>query len=230
MYYQSFIRHYLLECPINEIRDACAQLFDFFFNNLIIKFQFQPLNNPKINSLISSFVQLLDKAVIDLCKNSHEYFKVLFNYADLVGQNFKLIQNYLLFNFKIFSKSKETTQQLISMSLFSKLLCFLLGNPGTVKIEESSNRRWNTIQSREFAIVHELIAILVLKCNVFSLKTCEPLEGETDTKDLDITDQLVRKSFIYQLPSNKEDLIQLPQEMQIYLIGALSNRYLKEVI
>jgi len=110
----SFLRHYLLECPINEIRDACAQLFDYFFNSLIIQFNFNPLNDTKITSLISSFVQLLDKAVIDLCKNSHEYFKVLYGYADL---------------------NKDTTKQLISLSLFSKLLCFLLGNPGSVKGE-----------------------------------------------------------------------------------------------
>lgn len=203
----NFIRHYLLECPISEIRDACAQLFDYFFNNLIIRFNIQPLNNSKITNLITSFVQLLDKAVIDLCKNSHEFFKVLLTYADL---------------------TKETTQQLISLSLFNKLLCFLLGNPGSAKSEEhsSSNRRWNTIQSREFAIVHELIATLVLKCNIFSMKTCE-FTSETN-ENADISDEITRRS--YQPPSNLDNLIPLPQEMQIYLIGALSNRYLKELI
>lgn len=72
----SFIRHYLLECPIVEIREACGQLFEYFLTNLITKFEQNPLNSPKINSLMSSMIQLLDKAVIDLCKNSHEYFKV----------------------------------------------------------------------------------------------------------------------------------------------------------
>ena len=41
-----------------------------------------------------------------------------------------------------------------------------------------------------------------------------------------------QKSFIahvFQPPADSSDLIQLPQEMQIYLIGALSHRYLKEV-
>lgn len=103
----------------------------------------------------------------------------------------------------------------------------MLGNPGSAKSEEysSSNRRWNTIQSREFAIVHELIATLVLKCNIFSMKTCE-FTSETN-ENADISDEITRRS--YQPPSNLDNLIPLPQEMQIYLIGALSNRYLKEV-
>ena len=59
-----------------------------------------------------------------------------------------------------------------------------------------------------------------------------------DSKDSQLHDQIIIKnadneSFkvnaLFQPPSNTDDLIQLPQEMQIYLIGALSNRYLKEV-
>lgn len=33
-------------------------------------------------------------------------------------------------------------------------------------------RRWSPQQMKEFGIVHELIASLVLQCNIFSLKTC----------------------------------------------------------
>lgn len=80
----SFIRHYLLECPIVEIREACALLFEYCLSSLVVKYEFQPIDNPKISSLISSLVQLLDKAVIDLCKNSHEYFKLLYVYANMV--------------------------------------------------------------------------------------------------------------------------------------------------
>ncbi len=73
----------------------------FFFNNLIVKFKFNPLANSKITSLITSFVQLLDKAVIDLCKNSHEYFKVLFNYADLVISKKNSINSLNRLNYSI---------------------------------------------------------------------------------------------------------------------------------
>ena len=48
-------------------------------------------------------------------------------------------------------------------------------------------------------------------------------------KNLD-NDSFKTSSFVFQPPVNTDDLIVLPQEMQIYLIGALSNRYLKEVI
>lgn len=80
----SFIRHYLLECPIIEIREACASLFEYCLTSLVAKFEFQPCENPKLTNLSSSLVQLLDKAVIDLYKNSHEYFKLLYVYANMV--------------------------------------------------------------------------------------------------------------------------------------------------
>ena len=39
----------------------------------------------------------------------------------------------------------------------------------------------------------------------------------------------VQSQFRFQPPTNSVDLLPLTQEMQIYLIGPLSNRYLKEV-
>jgi len=238
----NFIRHYFLECPIVEIREACGQIFGFSLETLIVKNKELPLESLKINSFISSLVQLLDKAVIDLCKNSQEYFRLLYAYADL---------------------SKNSAQHLINMSLFSKLLCFLLGSPSAKSDGETLTRRWSNNQTREFAVVHELIALIVTKCNILSLRTCElpekPLELITDSmtelpskvsaaKELDFSehspqpsssaqlDLLMHKSShqqnsppVFKPPVESEDLIQLPQEMQIYLIGALSNRYLKEV-
>jgi len=149
------------------------------------------------------------------------------------------------------------------MSLFSKLLCFLLGSPSAKTDGETVSRRWSNNQAREFSVVHELIALIVTKCNILSLRTCElpekPLELITDSmtelpskvsaaKELDFSEQSPQASSSVQLdsllqrngqqqnsppvfkaPVESDELIQLPQEMQIYLIGALSNRYLKEV-
>jgi hypothetical protein len=50
----------------------------------VVKFDVSPLENTKITSLITSLVQLLDKAAIDLSKNSQEYFKLLYVYANMV--------------------------------------------------------------------------------------------------------------------------------------------------
>lgn len=236
----------MLECPILEIREAVGQICEFFLESLIVKYKVQPAENLNIVSFIASCVQLLDKAAIDLCKNSHEFFKLLYTYANL---------------------SKEATQHLISISLFNKLLCFLLGNPSAKSSsEDNTGRRWNTNQAREFAIVHELIALIVIKCNILSMRTCDlpeakPIQAITDemtelpskvsaAKELDFNsenspqasssnqlDSILQKNLMspsypvaFQPPKNTEDLIQLPQEMQIYLIGALSNRYLKELV
>ncbi len=135
------------------------------------------MNCPRITSFIVSCVQLLDKAVIDLYKNSHEYFKMLYEYAELVKKNksrrFIFYKGLIKKNFfRTIIKNKETTQQLISLSLFNKLLCFLLGNPGSSNKSDDTARRWSTLQLREFSIVHELIALIILKCNILSLKTC----------------------------------------------------------
>ena len=86
-------RQYLIECPILEIREACGQLFDDCLRSLVIKYETNPTSNQKIVSLITSCVQLLDKAVIDLSKNSHEYFKFLLNYAEMVSSKRGIVVN-----------------------------------------------------------------------------------------------------------------------------------------
>ena len=80
-------------------------------------------------------------------------------------------------------------------------------------------------------------------------KSFAPLAGIADTtsakmvpiKELDfcehspttsLNENSLTKSWIspvFQPPADMSEAIQMPQEMQIYLIGALSNRYLKEV-
>ena len=73
----------MIESPITDIREACATLFENCLNSLFI-FELKPTDS-KINSLITSILLLLDKAVIDLSKNSHEYFNFLFKYANMVN-------------------------------------------------------------------------------------------------------------------------------------------------
>lgn len=236
----SFIRRYLLDCPILEIRETSRQLFEYFLESLIVKHQCNPSDDLSISSFINSCVQLLDKAVIELYKNSQDYFKFLYTYVDL---------------------SKQSAEHLISLGIFNKLLCFLLGSP-SARTENSINRRWNTNQAREFSIVYELISLIILKCNILSLRTCElpekPMQIITESltelpskvsaaKELDFSEQspqapsqiesILHKNFnspvyqpVFEPSFDTKDLLQLPQEMQIYLIGALSNRYLKEIV
>ena len=81
----SFLRHYLLECPISEIRESCSSLFENCTNSLIVKHETQPSANQKLTALMNNYVQLLDKAVIDQCKNSSVYFRFLYIYANMVS-------------------------------------------------------------------------------------------------------------------------------------------------
>lgn len=88
-------------------------------------------------------------------------------------------------------------------------------------------------------------------CNVLSLKTCdlptsEQLDRSVELIDAssaaDIIEQYATSSdttldfqpksdnFKFVPPVASNDLLPMPQEMQIYLVGALSNRYLKELV
>ena len=80
----SFIRHYLLECPMSDIRKSCSELFQWFMCALITKVKVVPLEEPQTQRFVTSLVALLDKAVIDLTRSSYEYFEVLCAYASLV--------------------------------------------------------------------------------------------------------------------------------------------------
>lgn len=78
----------MLECPVTEIREASVSIFEYCISGLF-KFESAQQINGKINSLITNVIQLLDKAVIDLCKNSHEYFTLLYKYANMVCVKYK---------------------------------------------------------------------------------------------------------------------------------------------
>jgi hypothetical protein len=73
----------MIESPVIDIREACISLFESCLSSLF-KFELTTTNN-KINSLVTSILLLLDKAVIDLCKYSHEYFTFLYKYANMVN-------------------------------------------------------------------------------------------------------------------------------------------------
>jgi ubiquitin carboxyl-terminal hydrolase 9/24 len=86
-------------------------------------------------------------------------------------------------------------------------------------------------------------------CNILSLKTCDLPSEQLDTSaefidssTADIIEQYATSNdttldfqpksdnFKFVPPVASNDSLQMPQEMQIYLVGALSNRYLKELV
>jgi len=49
---------------------------------------------------------------------------------------------------------------------FKHMAVFLLGAPVSGGDQESSSRRWSSVQSREFSHLHATLATLVINCNV----------------------------------------------------------------
>jgi hypothetical protein len=70
---------------MTDIRKASSELFQWCLNGLVNKCKVVPLEEPHTQQFMKTFVNLLDKAVVDLTRSSFEYFEVLFAYANLVN-------------------------------------------------------------------------------------------------------------------------------------------------
>ncbi|XP_050400806.1 ubiquitin carboxyl-terminal hydrolase 24 isoform X1 [Patella vulgata] len=100
---------------------------------------------------------------------------------------------------------------------FQRLITFLLGHPATyVNGEEQDcfSRRWSSIQAREFSCLHSALASIILNCDVSSYRTEEL--GEFKPR----MPQTVQPKIFLRMSS----------EMEKYIFGSDSERYLKEVI
>ncbi|XP_062568779.1 ubiquitin carboxyl-terminal hydrolase 24-like [Saccostrea cucullata] len=98
---------------------------------------------------------------------------------------------------------------------FQRLMGFLIGNSGEVNQgQDTPTRRWSSIQSREFGNLHSSLAILILNCDVSKYRTEEPGEYE------------IRKPKTV-FPTK---FLLMPQDMENYVYGPESSRYIREVI
>lgn len=98
---------------------------------------------------------------------------------------------------------------------FQRLIGFLIGNSGEINQgHDTPTRRWSSIQSREFGNLHASLAILVLNCDVSKYRREDPGEYEIRKPKT-----VFPMKFLF-----------MPQDMENYVFGAESSRYLREVI
>lgn len=98
---------------------------------------------------------------------------------------------------------------------FQRLIGFLIGNSGEINQgQDTPTRRWSSIQSREFGNLHASLAILVLNCDVSKYRTEDP--GDCEIRK---PKTVFPMKFLF-----------MPQDMENYVFGAESSRYLREVI
>jgi len=160
------LKHFLLDCPIDEIRSAfqqiCEQVLSATYwhfvdrspqivendqnETLIVHLTDQPnrpfnLIQPSENKLskalkmfVEQLISLLDKSVVEQVKHSQAFFQLISSFSKM---------------------NRDAIEFLFQQNVFSRLMNFLLG-------ENLENRRWNSAQAKEFGIIHEIIASLVL--------------------------------------------------------------------
>ncbi|CAF1027234.1 unnamed protein product, partial [Didymodactylos carnosus] len=182
------LKLYLLDCSIDDIRSSFEQIMKNLLkysrkhiSNISIQNQLRSAADDDVDDsnetivvvntidtrhelagclskFIEQLVSLLDKSVVEQVKHSQNYFQLLYHYSQL---------------------DTHCVQHLLKLNTFPKLMTFLLGTPPTSQTvaengsvitapadeQQTTSRRWNSGQAKEFGYVHELIATLALACD-----------------------------------------------------------------
>lgn len=141
------IRLLLLECGVREVRSHTATILDKTLEGGLQHTDSQVVQGLK--KLVDSLLDLLDKDVMENCKNCAQYFRLLESFA---------------------RRGPPSCQLLLDLSAFRRLISFLLG-PGP---QPNQNRHWTMSQTREFSGLHSCLALIILHCDVSSQATVEP--------------------------------------------------------
>lgn len=149
------LKLYLLDCPLEDIRSTsqqiCEQVLHSSFHHLaslspqIVDsspddqqdiWMVESENDLKkaFRSFIEQLISLIDKSVVEQVKHSQAFFQLIHFYAKL---------------------GRVACDHLLELNTLTRLTNFLLG-------ENLENRRWTSGQAKEFGVIHEIIARLIL--------------------------------------------------------------------
>ncbi|KAL3868453.1 hypothetical protein ACJMK2_041259 [Sinanodonta woodiana] len=142
-----FIRPFLLDCPNRDVRLTMAKILERLFCCFLTTHSGLPIHK-SLDTILENLLLLLNKEVIDQCKQSIQYFLVLKSYVQL---------------------GTKACIHMFKLNGFKRLAVFLLGN--YTRDQEANIRRWSSIQSRDFANLHTTLATLLLNCDVSSFRT-----------------------------------------------------------
>ncbi|XP_052775472.1 ubiquitin carboxyl-terminal hydrolase 24-like isoform X3 [Mya arenaria] len=133
---------------------------------------------------------------------------------DVVDQCKHSVQYFLVLRSYVQLGTKAVSHMFMRNG-FKRLAVFLLGQPSSNGEHEStSSRRWSSVQSREFAHLQSTLATLILNCNV------------THKRTIDIGDHKPYKPVM----ASPKTLLKMSAEMEKYVFGPESTRYLKEIV
>ncbi|XP_060555692.1 ubiquitin carboxyl-terminal hydrolase 24-like isoform X1 [Ruditapes philippinarum] len=194
----SYIRPFLLESPNMDVRLSFAKILERLLCSFLSEHGGLPTHKC-LDEILEYLLQMLNKEVIDHCKHSVQYFLVLKCYVQM---------------------GTKACIHLFKLNGFKRLAVFLLGNSSLSSSSSSSaeseshSRRWSSIQSREFAHLHTILATLILNCDVKAYWTIKPGDFKVK-KPLTVTPQTFLK---------------MSADMEKYTYGPEATRYLREVV
>ncbi|XP_015211244.2 ubiquitin carboxyl-terminal hydrolase 24 isoform X3 [Lepisosteus oculatus] len=130
----------LLESSVREVRVVVATVLEKTLESAL---HFQ---DKGLDLLLEALLSLLDKDVLENCKNCSQYFSLFSNFVQ---------------------RGYRSCQILLNHSAYRRMLIFLLG-PNRLN---NQNRRWSSAQAREFLHLHNTLALLVLHSDITFQRT-----------------------------------------------------------
>ncbi|KAL4237154.1 Ubiquitin carboxyl-terminal hydrolase 24 [Mactra antiquata] len=188
----SYIRPFLLEAPDIDVRLSLAKILERLLCSFLSDHGGVPTETC-CDRIMEQLLQMLNKDVVDQCKHSVQYFLVLKTYVQM---------------------GTKACSHMFKLNGFKRMVTFLLGQTSSSSDQESSSRRWSSIQSREFGHLHTTLATLILNCSVSSYWTIQT------------GDFRIRKP----LTVNPKPFLKMSADMERYTFGSESHHYLKEVV
>ncbi|XP_051510524.1 ubiquitin carboxyl-terminal hydrolase 24 isoform X1 [Myxocyprinus asiaticus] len=137
---REIIRICLLECSVREVRVVVATILEKTLESALY------FQDTGLDCLLDMLLSLLDKDVLDNCKNCSQYFSLFSNFAQ---------------------RGYGPCQLLLKHSAYRRMLVFLLG-PNR---QNNQHRRWSSAQAREFLHLHNTLALIVLHTDLTSQRT-----------------------------------------------------------
>ncbi|CAH1774066.1 unnamed protein product [Owenia fusiformis] len=186
---KTYIKPFLLECPNKDVRVAFSRILEQVMSSY---FKHKGVATHKcFDELLEILLSMLKKDVEDNIKTCTQYFWLLSMYVH---------------------QGTKACAHMFGRNGFVRLVNFLLGPQS--KEPESPNRRWSSMQSRDFGYLHEALATLILNCDVSGYRTDDP------------------GKYPERKPSTSHPTIflKMSTEMHKKVFGDDSSRYVREVI
>eukprot|EP00731_Ephydatia_muelleri_P019119 Em0011g1159a len=148
-----YLKPFLLDCTSKEVRAGFCRIMCCAVNNYCV---IQGKPEGPVECIIECLLKLLNRDVVENCKNCGEYFELFRSYASL----------------------PFGCQHLLKKDVFVQMVRFLLGPSAETSDAPQEKpghpKHWSSSQMKEFSPLHCTISLLIRNCDI------SPYETETE--------------------------------------------------